>query len=108
MNRKLSQRLLVAEAVVLALPLTALMAVGLTTVSPDAIDEFWPWLAVCGVSRCGLVAHRQSRSRRSGSLAQHESCLVDYSIAGLDTRPCLSSEHSSSALVRVLADSILS
>jgi hypothetical protein len=46
MNRKLSQRLLVAEAVVLALPLTALMAVGLTTVSPDAIDEFWPWLAV--------------------------------------------------------------
>jgi hypothetical protein len=45
MNRKLSQRLLVAEAVVFALPLTALLVLGLTTVSPDAMDEFWPWFA---------------------------------------------------------------
>ena len=38
--------MLVAEEVVLALPLTGLLALGIAAISPAAVDEFWPWVAV--------------------------------------------------------------
>ena len=41
MNRKLSKRLLIAEAVVLALPVTALLALGITTISISADSDAW-------------------------------------------------------------------
>jgi hypothetical protein len=46
MNRKLSQRLLIAEAVVLALPVTAMLILGITEVSFSANEDAWPRMAI--------------------------------------------------------------
>jgi hypothetical protein len=45
MNSKFSRWLLIAEAVLFAAPLTALLVLGISAISLTANDAFWPWIA---------------------------------------------------------------
>jgi hypothetical protein len=56
MRRELNRRLFIAEAVLLALPLTALLAFAITTSLFAGPSEFWPWGAINLITVLAAVA----------------------------------------------------